>query len=246
MQAKRIYHPREKWLRVKGAIEPIIDQDIFDSAQLLIGDTWALSNNDLLDYLTSAWCVTGYLSAGRINQAKMMPCVNTFHERFGSLANAYRMVGYKPTHVYHYTKIGHQLRLIDRNIFCQLTSNIESHGATVKYEEETQSLRINNDFTVSTAIIPYAANKFQGPGWKFFFEYRPKSDLILVVRMDKRNTAPIDYHLFPFPAFARPSFRFTDKNISRLKEYKLLSLAAFFEQCQKLRCGSDTNFTTVR
>ena len=100
LQSKRVYHPKDKWIRIEGVMEPIVDRKIFASAQLLLNETWALSDTDLLDYLTAAWCVTGYLSSGNVHRIKCAPAINTYVARFGSLVNAYRLIGYIASHNY--------------------------------------------------------------------------------------------------------------------------------------------------
>ena len=44
-----------EWVRVEGAVEPIIDREMFITAQSL-KNRWAFTNNELLDHLTAAWC----------------------------------------------------------------------------------------------------------------------------------------------------------------------------------------------
>ena len=58
----------------------------------------------------------GYLSAPRLNKNKFAPTPVTYRERFGSLYNAYRLVGYKAVHAYRYSKAGDQVRRTHRNL----------------------------------------------------------------------------------------------------------------------------------
>jgi hypothetical protein len=114
--------PRAKWIRVKGAIEPVVDKATFETAQRLSRDGWTYSDNELLDYLTMAWCVHGYLSAPRINKSRFTPTPVTYRERFGSLFSAYKLIGYKAVHVYRYSKCGPHIRALHRDVICQLTA----------------------------------------------------------------------------------------------------------------------------
>lgn len=234
MQGNRIYYSKDQWLRAEGVIEPIIDRKMFDAAQRLLKESWTVSDNELLDYLTAIWCVSGYLSANRVNQTSCAPTSTTYRERFGNLSNAYRLIGYKATHHYRYTNLTGLLRQINRDLICRLIESVERNEGSVSYGEKSQTLRVNDSITVSTVVIPYLSRNEQGKGWKLYFEWLPECDLILLVRMNKANTKVLDYHLLPCPAFARPSFRFTDKNLSQLKQYKLASPAKFYPLCMKL------------
>ena len=230
----RIHLPREQWIRARGAIQPIIDGETFSAAQRLLDEPWAFNDNELLDHLTAAWCASGYLSSLVINQAKCAPCATAYLERFGSIANAYRIIGYKTVHNYRYAGIADFLRRIHRETVCRLISDVEKRGGSVLFDEGSQCLKVNGTFIVSIVVIPYLIpKKGELPGWTLRFDCLPKGDVILVVRMKKLNEDVSDYHLFPFGWLPKPRFRFTDENISQFRPYRLASLSRFFTFCRK-------------
>jgi len=59
--------------------------------------TRALSDQELLGVLRKLFEASGVLSEAVINQAKGVPCVETYRRRFGSLMQAYQLIGYEPT-----------------------------------------------------------------------------------------------------------------------------------------------------
>jgi hypothetical protein len=128
-----------EWVRVEGAIDPIIDRDMFATAQSLL-NRWAFTNNELLYYLTAAWCTAGYLSAPRLNRNKFVPTPVTYRARFGSLSNAYRLVGYRAVHAYMYSKDGDQIRRMHHNLICRLTSTAHYTVGMIIFSEDKQVL----------------------------------------------------------------------------------------------------------
>jgi hypothetical protein len=196
---------------------------------------WAFTNNELLDHLTAAWCTAGYLSAPRLNRNKFAPTPVTYRERFGSLSNAYRLVGYRAVHAYRYSKAGDKIRRTHRNLICRLTSTAHYNAGTIIFSEDKQVLQIDRSLAVAVVIHPYLPRSNTVlPGWKLYFDRLEECDAILIARMDKSNTDILDHFLLPRTLFARPSYRFTEATIKQFKRYKLRTLAAFYRASKKI------------
>lgn len=227
LEGGRTPNPKKEWVRVEGAIEPIVDRETFDAAQRLL-NRWAFTNNQLLDYLTAAWCSRGYLSAPSLNRNEIGPWAVTYREHFGSLANAYSILGYKAVHAYRYSRYGEHLRLIHRNLICRLTA-AAGHRGPIKFDEEKQVLHVDGILDVAVIVLPYLprANTVQ-PGWKLYLDRLEPCDVILLGRMNKANAELLDYYLLPRTTFSGKSFRFTDETIKQFRRYKLRALDGFY------------------
>ena len=93
---KRVDAPQAKWIVNPAAFEGLIDPQTFDSAQRAIADrTCNKSNEHLLDNLRSLLKKEGRLSQHLIEASKETPSSATYHHRFGSLRQAYALIGYK-------------------------------------------------------------------------------------------------------------------------------------------------------
>jgi DNA invertase Pin-like site-specific DNA recombinase len=231
----RIDNPREEWIRVEKAFPPIVDPGMFQSAQLILDDTWALSDNDMLDYLTSALCTRGYLSAKILDRSPIFPTVNTYCEHFGSLANAYRLIGYKPAHKYRYRGLTETLRRLDREITGKLISTIERSGGRVSLDFDTHLLAVDDETTAAVVLVPYVKKPQQVSGWRLHLSQVKPCDLILMARLDHKNEEVLDYHLFPRSIFLQPTFGFTETNIDRFVAHRLSSIVEFYSTFQKAR-----------
>jgi DNA invertase Pin-like site-specific DNA recombinase len=247
MLGGRIEIPRDKWTRVEGAIEPLVDRETFASAQRLSKDGWTFSNNELLDYLTMAWCVNGYLSAPRINPSRFTPTAVTYRERFGSLFAAYKLIGYKAVHVYRYSRCGPGIRMLHRNLICKLTEDDGKVGRSITYSEDDQVLILNESVSVAVVILPYLPrNNTVKPGWKLYLDRLEPCDVVLLARMNKANTKLLDYHVVPRRHFQQPSFRFDEENIGKFKAFRLPDLASFLPKAIRInapRRRSETVFS---
>jgi DNA invertase Pin-like site-specific DNA recombinase len=231
LQSTRVSNPKHAWIRTAGAIETIIQPEVFSSAQARLNVTREISDNHLFDHLTAVWCVTGYLSCRSMKKVPNTPVPNTYQDRFGSLENAYRLLGYKRTRSYRYATHSALLRRVDRELICRLCSAAQLRGGTM--ELEPQVVRVDGETTACTVVLPHTQRKDGRAGWWLHFDRIPSSDLMLIVRMTESNTAVLDYHLLPFPLLAGPTFRFTNDNVAALATYRLRSPTEFYAACRK-------------
>lgn len=92
----REYRPREGWLYVEGAFEPLVDRRVFDAAQaLFLSRRTPLTERQMLDGLTRLCQRHGRLSTALINAAPEVPHSSRYIRKFGSMAVAYERIGYK-------------------------------------------------------------------------------------------------------------------------------------------------------
>jgi hypothetical protein len=87
--------PKSEWIITPTAFEPIVDQGTFDRAQqVLQSRTVNRSNQELLRDLRSLVAAEGQLTARLIDSSWEMASCSTYRHRFGSLQQAYKLVGY--------------------------------------------------------------------------------------------------------------------------------------------------------
>ena len=87
--------PKSEWVITPGAFEPIVDEETFDRAQqVLYSRTFNKSNQELLCDLRSLVAAEGQLTARLIDSSREMASCSTYRYRFGSLQEAYKLIGY--------------------------------------------------------------------------------------------------------------------------------------------------------
>ncbi len=88
--------PASKWTVNSSAYESIIDQQTFDEAQSVLKDrTRYMSKDDMLDGLRWLLQREGRLSERLINLAANIPSHGTYLRRFGTIRQAYALIGYQ-------------------------------------------------------------------------------------------------------------------------------------------------------
>jgi DNA invertase Pin-like site-specific DNA recombinase len=86
--------PPDQWIRVEGAIEPIIERRRFEAVQAALQGR-SKSDEKLLSLLKAVLEEHGRVTPALMKAAKL-PAPNTYAARFGSLLAAYRLIGYTP------------------------------------------------------------------------------------------------------------------------------------------------------
>jgi DNA invertase Pin-like site-specific DNA recombinase len=94
-RARRV--PSENWLRTEGAFEPIVSSAQFQAAQRRRARlSRRYTDEEILEGLKRAFARQGRLSITVIEADPNLPSIPAFSRRFGSLAAAYKLIGYVP------------------------------------------------------------------------------------------------------------------------------------------------------
>jgi DNA invertase Pin-like site-specific DNA recombinase len=89
-------NPQSAWIRKPNAFPAIVDPEIFRRAQQRLQRIRSKPTNpELLEMLRILWSKKGYLSQALIAQQRGMASPFLYMRRFGSLFNAYKLVGYR-------------------------------------------------------------------------------------------------------------------------------------------------------
>ena len=95
LKGKVVNNPTEKWIRTTGALEPIIERSLFDAAQAVLRERpQALTQEQKLAPLRRLLQKRGTLSMKLINRSTNTPSASSYVRWFGSLGNAYLLVGF--------------------------------------------------------------------------------------------------------------------------------------------------------
>lgn len=238
--SQRIDLPQSEWIVVENAIEPIVTHKIFNAAQNILNNVCPLSDNDLLDYLSAAWCKNGFLSAKIIERSPITPSMYTYFEHFGSLSNSYRLIGYKPGHRYRYRGYSDLLHRIDQRVTAQIIADLTKIGISSSLEFERHILTINEHLTIAVVLVPYVDTAAQVAGWRLYLNQVAKAQAILLGRLNVQNTDVLDFHLLPRCIFLQPTFRFTSRNIEKFSFYRLESLSSLYSVYVRNYLGKTT------
>ncbi len=114
--AKRVHNPEDLWVRSEGAIEPIVQRDVFLRAKKELEKRHIrISEEEMLVRLRKVLAKKGKLSAEIIDTTPGLPSTSAYLVHFGSIKNIYRLIGYTGNQKYWENLATHK-QWVDRHL----------------------------------------------------------------------------------------------------------------------------------
>ncbi|TFV38298.1 hypothetical protein E4K66_18135 [Bradyrhizobium frederickii] len=138
---------------------------------------------------------------------KGIPHYKTYAQRFGSLAAAFRRVGFEPKPRYCFQETAAKAGRLISSVVEDIVTEIERRHISISFLHELRLLTISSTVTASVTLARVVSDGEQYPGPKPRWEiqrlkYR-RSDLVLIIRLDDQNAAVKDYFLLPMASLPK-------------------------------------------
>ncbi|WP_239020435.1 recombinase [Novacetimonas pomaceti] len=175
----------------------------------------------------------GQLSGIIIDEAEGCPSSSTYRSRFGSLLRAYALVGFSPARDYRYLEINRKLRALHPTVIAKIISGIGSVGGRVTSDPLTDLLTVNDEFTVSVAIMRSILTPAGTLRWKLRLDTALNPDLTIAARMDEHNDRTRDFYLLPRLDMGEAVLRLCEHNGLSLDAYRFDTLERFYRMAAR-------------
>ncbi len=190
--------PPERWVRADGAFPGIVAPALFQQAQEILRDrTIPYTKPELLDRLRADRARWGRLSAALIDGTPGGPASATYARHFGTLAQAYALIGSRPERNNSFHLENRRLAAQRRQVMADLTAGCAALGVAVEHDPVTGVMRLAREFTLTVVMARCRRLKRQIWRWQFRADRLARADLAIVVRMDRANQVIQDYYLLP-------------------------------------------------
>jgi hypothetical protein len=217
---KAVSNPPHMWIRSTGALEPIIEPALFIHAQKIMAE-WRvdLSEDEMLARLRKTLIRRGRLSTAIINETVGLPCTATYMAHFGTIRNAYRLIGYISKRDCDWIDSGHLWSQEIARLASWVAAAIEKAGGHISGTRAADSMLVNNKVGISFRVARWWTGKkvSHAPRWAVYRGKYLPAGWIVVIRLAQLNKAVLDYLLLPTSALAERMIKFTDKARSRHK-----------------------------
>jgi hypothetical protein len=125
LKKKQVRNHSDMWIRSEGAFPAIVDPHLFEAAQSIIpARSFRMSDMEMLDALRRLRESIGLLSGLIIDEAEGLSSSSAYRTRFGSLLQAYHLVGYTPRRNYRYVEINRRLRALHRGVMSGILDGV--------------------------------------------------------------------------------------------------------------------------
>jgi hypothetical protein len=164
-----------------------------------------------------------------------MPSTSIYTHRFGSLIQAYQMVGFTPDRDYRYLEINKFLRRYHPEIVNQTESQIAKLGGVIRRDPATDLLFVNNEFSISLVLARCQIPKSGRYHWKVRFDTSLAPDITVAVRLNQTNQATLDYYLLPRLDFGQSRINLAEHNSIEFESYRFDSVDYLYGMAEQTR-----------
>ncbi|MCW1994819.1 recombinase family protein [Bradyrhizobium diazoefficiens] len=213
---KRTHNPRELWVRSEGAIEPIVDRDVFVRASKALAERRVcVSEKEMLVRLRKVLLKKGKLSASIIDAASGLPSVSAYLVHFGTLRNIYRLIGYTGNQGY-WDKLAAHKRWVDVQLenAVRLRDVFQESGRRATLDLANECLRIDNAVNICFRVANWRKYDGRPLRWTLVRRVRWPQGWVVALRLGENNKAILDYVLLPSTSlsFNGPLFWFSEES----------------------------------
>ena len=231
--AKRTLNDPSEWLRMEGAFRPIVPAPLFYAAQARMKRRAMrrYTEDEMLDRLREALARTGTLSGRRLGRKYGTPSPSCYWHRFGTMANAYRRIGYDPRVDTSYVLHRPHLRKVRAAVTTSVANEVQKRGGSADFDPDLGWLRFGLELSTVVLIAPCLLGHSpsrKSPRWAVSSAVRPDVDLVIVVRMDLVNNNPRDYFLLPRKSLAGLGGVLNENNGSTIEIFRTDTLEPLY------------------
>jgi DNA invertase Pin-like site-specific DNA recombinase len=229
LRSKMVRNPEADWIRAEKCFQPIVSKRLFDRVQKVIVDKRTYyTDKGLLEGLAELKATQGRLSLRIIDGAVGMANGSTYQRRFGSLANAYRQIGYSVKTDRRYLEFRGHFSFLKETIAHQLQQQIQVSGRTCNCLKSSRVLVIDGECSLRI-LVRQCRHTDAGFEWHIFWHSIRVTDLALIVRMAPNNVDILDYFLLRRADRLRGVLILKESNTPALAQHHLDSIPAVVE-----------------
>ena len=216
LRGRKIKNPPNLWIRTKGSIAPVVDCGVFLRAQRRLTLRWLhLANDELLLRLKLLLQKEGRLSEEIINSTLGVPSIDVYCQRFGSLRDAYRRIGYELKWDLDWIDRRSEFNELLRNTAADLAARLKKGGSVACFEPGIDVLTINDRFAISLRL----ARSWRGSGREPIWTINRRAILpdghIIAIRLGEGNNSVLDYFLLLTREMSGSKIRFMEAGLRR-------------------------------
>jgi DNA invertase Pin-like site-specific DNA recombinase len=226
LHTSRVAMPRTSWTVAPNAWVPIVDEQTFDRAQQTFShQTMHRTDEGLLDGLRCLWTKHGSLSERLLNVTSDLPSIAAYRHRFGSLTQAFELIGYVGRRKIGMNARKETLQLRD-DLIARLTRLGEGRVSVVRANGHFRPRLRVRDSLVSVHVIRSCRMDNGELRWIFNIQPQERDLAALIARLDSDNAVIEDLYVLP-NLQKRTSWRIRPEDPGLCLGRRLFALADF-------------------
>ena len=187
-----------EWLRVTGAFVPVVDGRLFAAVQGKLAESRRRpTRSEIIEGMRKVISRTGRISQKLLKHYRSAPSAEQVAHEFGSLNEAYKVIGYAPNLDPERSENRCVERNMERRVADSVTAMLRDIGHDVRYEKHTTTLCI--DGALRMQLVVRRPWMIQGhlPYWTARWPDCFAIDFLVYGRIERTGTELLDFHILP-------------------------------------------------
>jgi DNA invertase Pin-like site-specific DNA recombinase len=188
----------ESWIYVPDRFEPIVHRGLWNGAQSIYKKrAHDGEEGEMLNRLSALLARHGRLTGDLIDAAEGMMRSQTYRQRFGSLIEAYRRVGFGAERRYRVITRRPALYSHQKVVEQAITARLAAVAETVTKHPKLSFWKVNESLSVYVSLVGMSKAHRRRRVWGFYGNRGRQADVLVVARFDPLDQKVMDYFLFP-------------------------------------------------
>jgi len=232
--------PADQWLIREHSFPGIVSERQWNQARDRIRmEVKPLVDSEMLEGLRRLWKRKGRLNSTLINAARDIPSVQAYHNHFGGINEAYRLIGYPLPKDYSYVEAIRLSRRLRREVCNRVCEEIQAVGGTAERLHVPGVLLLNQSVTVKVFICKGWVRPGLNTIWRLLLGKSAVADIVIVARLNPPEPSILDYFVVPAFAQMRGALNVLAKdNDAFLDIYRCDDLRPFINAFRRVSLGS--------
>jgi DNA invertase Pin-like site-specific DNA recombinase len=226
LHKNKIRNPRNEWIWRAGAFEAIVSERRFEQARIIATSrVRSVSTQHLLDSLRVLIKREGRLSERLIESTKGMPSANTYTNRFGSLRNAYKLVGWEAAVQQRFIDLNATVADHRSKLITKILGDLSSLKVDVDHDKNKCLFKVSGGILISFVVTRCSPVK-NHDYWNVYFPPKLAAHFAVVARLKPGNSETFDYFIFPKGTLANHRVTLGAVNSVQWKAYRFDDLSS--------------------
>ncbi|MFM0367844.1 recombinase family protein [Paraburkholderia aspalathi] len=223
--------PETEWIRVAGAFEPVVGGQLFEAVQRkLVRIRQIPDREEIVAGLRKVMKKTGTLDQATLRRYRSAPSVERVMREFGSLYEAYEVLGYLP----RLNPERSRNRCVERKMELSLVDitkeKLRELGHDVRYEKHTNVMCLDNALRLQIVVRSSWLIRGHSPYWVVRWPDCFAIDFLVYARIERAVPDFLDFHFFPRGSLTPGVYTVIHRNgVSRFEDFRRPDLKPIVE-----------------
>lgn len=222
---KLVKNPHHLWIRTSSVVAPVVDQDLFARAQKIMAERYiSIPDDQMLRRLRLALARKGKLSFNIIKNTAGLPSPACYAKHFGSIRNAYKLIGYEGSRDCKWIDVRDHWTEILSKLAAQVADALRTDlGIRLNLTADRTALTRNGGSrTISFQTVRRMPKRTPNhvARWRAHLR-KERSELCVYLRLNDSNEAVKDYVLLASADTTTPYLTLSDGLLTKHKAVRV-------------------------